>query len=258
MDHQPTALEWFALATVLALSVVGGSMGFRIFRNAMRAGGAVEKWVGLSLLLVCGAGYVPVVIAQAVSQPDIRFLLVAFGIGGAHAGVACIFFFTRLVFRPTVPWLRAAVWTMALLMAVVWITGVAFVNWPLRNAPPREAIEAGFPWALASNALCGIGMAWSAWEAIRQWSLSRKRARVGLADPLVANRMLLWGLFTGASFVTNVAHGSMAAMGRDPGDSGAMIAFSGVLALVSTVALWLAFLPPEAWIRRIRGASAAS
>ena len=42
METQPTPLEWFALATVLALSCVGGSMGFRIFRNAMRAGGAVE------------------------------------------------------------------------------------------------------------------------------------------------------------------------------------------------------------------------
>jgi hypothetical protein len=256
METQPTALEYFALLTVLALSIVGGAMGFRILRNALRVGG-VEKWVGYSLLLVCGGGYVPIVVAQLVGQPEVRFALVAIGIGAAHAGVLCTFVFTRRVFRPDVPWLRAGVWAMAAAMALVWITGLVYVNWPLRDSP-REAMVAGFPWALASNVLCGVGMAWSAWEAIRQWSLSSKRARIGLADPLVANRMLLWGVFTGASVVTSVLHGAMVASGRDPSESGAVIAVSGVLALASTVSLWLAFLPPEAWIRRIRGASAAS
>lgn len=256
METQPTALEYFALLTVLALSCVGGTMGFRILRNALRAGG-VEKWVGYSLLLVCGGGYVPIVIAQLVGQAEVRFVLVAIGIGAAHAGVLCTFVFTQLVFRPGVAWLRAAVWVMGAAMAVVWLSGLVYVNWPLR-ASPREAMVAGFPWALASNVLCGIGMAWSAWEAIRQWSLSSKRARVGLADPLVANRMLLWGVFTGASVVTSVLHGAMVASGRDPSESGAVIAVSAVIALASTVSLWLAFLPPAAWIRRIRGASTAS
>jgi hypothetical protein len=257
MEQQPTAVEYFALLTVLALSCVGGFMGFRIFRNAMGGGGTSEKWVGLSLLLVCLGGYVPVVIAQLVGSPEVRFLFVALGIGAAHAGVLCIFVFTRRVFRPDVPWLRVAVWIMVALMAAVWLSGLVYVNWPLRAAP-REAIVAGFPWAIASNVLCGVGMAWSAAEAIRQWSLSRKRARVGLADPLVANRMLLWGVFTGASFLTCLMHGTMAANGVDPGDSGAAIALSGVLALASTVALWLAFLPPQAWIRRIRGGASAA
>ena len=101
-------------------------------------------------------------------------------------------------------------------------------------------------------------MAWSAGEALREWGLASKRARIGLADPLVANRMLLWGVFTGASFLTTVLHGAMAASGRDPAESGAVIALTGVLALASTVSLWLAFLPPQAWIRRVRRASAAA
>jgi hypothetical protein len=256
MESHPTAVEYFALATVAALSFVGGYMGLRILRNAMRGGGNAEKWVGRALLLVCFGGYIPLIVGQMVGQPEVRFVLVGLGIGAAHLGVCCIFVFTRLVFRPTVPWLRTAVWLMLAAMIAVWLSGLVMVNWPHR-ASPREGIVAGFPWAIASNALCGVGMAWSAIEAIRQWGLSRKRARVGLADPLVANRMLLWGVFTGASFVTNVVHGVLAAHGVDPGESGAAVAFSGVLALASSAALWLAFLPPEAWIRRIRGSAAS-
>jgi hypothetical protein len=255
--EQPTALMLFALASVLALSCVGGYMGFRIWRNAQRGGGSAEKWVGRSLMLVCGCGYIPVVLGQFVAQPELRFLLVGIGIGAAHVGVSCIFVFTRLVFRPNVPWLRLAVGTLIGAMMVVWPAGLVLVNWPLRAAPPEAAILAGLPFAFASNALVGIGMAWSALEAIRQWSVSRKRARVGLADPLVANRMLLWGVFTGGSFVVNVVNVVDAALGFDAGQHPPSIAVAAVLGIVSTAALWLAFLPPEAWIRRIRGAAAS-
>jgi hypothetical protein len=255
--NQPNALVLFALVTVLALSCVGGFMGLRIFRNAQSGGGSAEKWVGIALMLVCGAGYVPVVIGQLVPHPEIRFVLIGAGIGAAHVGVSCIFVFTRLVFRPNVPWLRYAVWALIAGLMVVWPTGLVMVNWPLR-ASPEEAIIAGLPYGIASNILVGIGMAWSAVEAIRQWSLSTKRARVGLADPLVANRMLLWGLFTGGSFVTNVVSVVDGFLGMDPGQHGPSIAIVSALSLVSTASLWLAFLPPKAWIRRIRGGEASA
>jgi hypothetical protein len=253
---QPTALMLFALVTVLALSCVGGYMGFRIYRNAQQGGGTAELWVGRSLMLVCGAGYIPVVIAQVIPQPELQFLLIAIGIGSAHVGVACIFIFTRLVFRPDVPWLRWAVRALITMMMIVWPLGLLLVNWPLR-ASPEEAVIAGLPYAVASNVLVGIGMAWSAVEAIKQWSLSRKRARIGLADPLVANRMLLWGVFTGGSVVTSLVSAVDGLLGFDPGQHAPSIVVVSAIGIASTVALWLAFLPPQAWVRRIRGGASA-
>jgi hypothetical protein len=257
MEQQLTPLVLFALFTVLALSCVGGYMGIRIYRNALSGGGTAEKWVGLALMLVCGGGYIPIVIAQLLGQPEVRFLLTALGIGAAHVGVSCIFVFTRLVFRPDVAWLRFVVASGIAALNCVWPLGLVMINWPLR-ADPEQAIVAGLPFAIASNAFVGTGMAWSAIEAIRAWSVSRKRARIGLSDPLVANRMLLWGVFTGGSFITSLVGVVDGLLGFDPAQHPPSLALVSAISLASTVALWLAFLPPQAWIRRIRGASAAS
>ena len=256
MEQQVTPLIAFALITVLALSCVGGYMGIRIYRNALSGGGTAEKWVGIALMLVCGGGYIPIVIAQLVGDPVVRFLFTAVGIGTAHVGVSCIFVFTRLVFRPDVPWLRFVVAGGIAALNCVWPLGLVMVNWPLR-ADPEQALIAGLPYGVASNAFICVGMAWSAIEAIRAWSLSRKRARVGLADPLVANRMLLWGVFTGSSVVTSLVSIVDGLLGFDPSQHPPSLLLVSVIALVSTAALWLAFLPPQAWIRRIRGAASA-
>jgi hypothetical protein len=256
LEQQLTPLVAFALITVLALSCVGGYMGVRIYRNALSGGGTAEKWVGLALMLVCGGGYIPIVIAQVVGDPVVRFLFTALGIGAAHVGVSCIFVFTRLVFRPDVPWLRFVVAGGIAALNCVWPLGLVMINWPLR-ADPEQAILSGLPFAIASNLFVGVGMAWSAVEAIRAWSVSRKRARIGLSDPLVANRMLLWGVFTGGSVVTATVSVVDGLLGFDPSQHPPSILLVSAISLCSTTALWLAFLPPQAWIRRIRGGASA-
>ena len=46
-----------------------------------------------------------------------------------------------------------------------------------------------------------VSSLWGAAESLRYFSMMRRRAKLGLADPLVTNRFLLWGLGIGAAMV---------------------------------------------------------
>jgi hypothetical protein len=79
-----------------------------------------------------------------------------------------------------------------------------------------------------------------------------RRVALGLSDPLVASRVLLWGIGSGAGAAVVLA--SMAAM-HSYNANGASVVPPGVeLALtvvgfVAAIAFWLAFLTPAFWKR---------
>ena len=98
-----------------------------------------------------------------------------------------------------------------------------------------------------------------AWAAAEAWRYSRqlaKRADLGLAEPELANRALLWCGF-GVAQLTLVAFVVLATWlfaetGRIFVGVDMSIAGSG---LASAVCLWLAFWPPVAYRRWVAGAA---
>jgi small-conductance mechanosensitive channel len=86
---------------------------------------------------------------------------------------------------------------------------------------------------------------WASYETLRQYGLARRRVRIGLSEPLVANRFLLWGI------------GTLAALGiwlhslwRELAQRSEVTEFYLVVTVLgSTCALsiWLAFFPPRAY-----------
>jgi hypothetical protein len=80
----------------------------------------------------------------------------------------------------------------------------------------------------------------------------RRRLRLGLADPAVTNRFLLWGIGAGSAGVGS-AVGIVASIVQGPptdGFSWVMLS-SSLHGLVAAVAMWLAFLPPAAYVKMI-------
>ena len=94
----------------------------------------------------------------------------------------------------------------------------------------------------------------------------RKRRALGMVDPIVANRFLLWSIWTGAitlqaafTAVLRIAvwwsgAGEMLAQGLDPGGAwlAAIQAAKGVLVLVAptaVISVYLAFSPPAGYRR---------
>jgi hypothetical protein len=94
---------------------------------------------------------------------------------------------------------------------------------------------------------------WMVLEASRYHGLMRRRLRLGLADPVVTNRFLLWALAAGFSIVLLLT--SAVPVFLDPILHEAFLVASlltfSVCGVVSSVCYGLAFFPPAAYRRRL-------
>jgi hypothetical protein len=247
-------LELFGLLTVVLGSGVGVTMGWRILRRARGNAGAPERWMGWALLWICGGGYPMLLLGQLASHELARFALVSFGVLSGHVGMACILWFTYRVFRTEVAWLRVAVYGLFAALAVTCVGSIA-VFFEAR-ASAEAMVRESEAWGHALNFVSSLGFAWTAFESLRYYGLVRRRVRLGLADPLVASRMLLWGVFGAGCLGINLVGLAATLRDVDPAGDAFTVAASSLLSLVVTSALWLAFLPPESFVRRVRSAAA--
>jgi hypothetical protein len=237
---------------MVALSAVGFgvfflaslAIGVRLVALAARTGSLPERLIGIGILGIGPAGMAAMMGAAglAASAPAAARALTGLAFVAIAVGATAASVFNWRVFRPDAPAARATVFAGAALLALAIAAEGAttgFVN-------PLEPGPAG----LCVSALCAATLLWGAGESLRYWLLMRRRLRLGLADPLVANRFLLWGLGIGAagvgsviSLVVQVALGG--AMAELPG----LLLSNSLHGLAAAVLMWVAFLPPEAWKR---------
>jgi hypothetical protein len=81
----------------------------------------------------------------------------------------------------------------------------------------------------------------------------QRRARVGLGDPVVANRFLLWAIgagMAGAGSLVGTLVGLV--LGQPLGQLPVLTLTLSCFGMTSACALWLAFAPPEAYLRWVR------
>jgi hypothetical protein len=217
-------------------------LGGRLLRLWQRTGEAAELSIGLSFLLGGGIGYLAwfalALAAGAGASLDVLRAITLGGLActclGALANGAGI----RRIFRPDAVWPLPGLAGLAL-----WMVG--WFVYALVSPPARSSLAF---WA-ALLAIVPI-YAWAAGEA---WVLARalhRRARLGLADPVVVNRIAQWGvsggvvvLMTGLSFVSRLVHGPV----LPPWVS----SLNAVLGLLAAAAIWLGFFPPRALRERL-------
>jgi hypothetical protein len=98
-------------------------------------------------------------------------------------------------------------------------------------------------------------------EALYYYSLMRRRMRLGLADPVVADRMRLWGWAGNAIALLWLGVGVARTIGGPGGiNHPVTLLFIAVMGFVASVTNWLVFLAPPAYRRRVerRAARAAA
>ena len=94
---------------------------------------------------------------------------------------------------------------------------------------------------------------WGSYEALRWWRRMRRRVRLGIGDPLVASRFLLWAIGAGmAGLGSGIAMFVGLATGRAMNELPALTLVLSLFGLVSAISLWLAFAAPEWFKLRIR------
>jgi hypothetical protein len=106
--------------------------------------------------------------------------------------------------------------------------------------------------SLIQTALVVVPYAWTAFESIRYYDRMRRRVRLELADAVVCNRFLLWGL-TSLFVIAGVALNSAAlALHVNVFETPSILFASSLTGLAQAVLLLLAFLPPPSYLAWVR------
>jgi len=247
-------LDLLLLVSTVAFVAAGAAVGFRLLALARRTRQLPDLMVGVALLLLAPVAY-PLILGSSLGDFSLgatRGLSIASVIVMA-AGWACMFAFTQLVFRPGVEWAKALAGAGIAVLAYGLVASIAF---DLRAADVATLRSASNPARWLQTAAIVV-YAWTSVEGFRCWDQARRRFALGLADPLVVNRFLLWGvigvcslLSVTPSFVIQLAGGDGA------GNPYARLA-TALSGLACSIALQLAFLPPPAYRRWLLGNAAA-
>jgi hypothetical protein len=223
----------------------------RLLLLARRTRQKPELFLGLGLLGTAVLGY-GVLIAAAILRgaeqahtvgPLDRGLQIC-GQMLHDAGVTMIVIFVLSTFRPTELWAKGLA---ALLIGALW---GGTLGWELTNHFYFIGRGNGF-WWIEYAAIWSYPL-WTMVESYRYYALMRRRQALGLADPMVTNRFLLWG---SASLGTALATWTSSISFFLPRDPALLASWGPVIEVftasfgVATVALfYLTFFPP-AWYR---------
>ena len=164
--------------------------------------------------------------------------------GGAFAAAV----FNWRVFRPDARGMRLVLGALALGFAF------AFV-WGATTSGFTEA-DATSPGVRLSTVLSTAVLLWGAAESLRYFAMMRRRTKLGLADPLVTNRFLLWGLGIGAAGVGSaISMTAQAVTGQHMLAVPWITASNSLHGFTAAVLMWVAFIPPGFYRRFIESRS---
>jgi hypothetical protein len=245
-------MKLLGLLGVVAFSLACAVVGVRLLRVAARTRQAPELSMGLALVSSGAIGFPLLISSQVIAASSgsslATHLLSAFGSAFTFLGYIGLIIGTWRIYRPAAQWPRAV-----LAIGSLVVVGACATVFATRDAAPGGIREI----ALWTGVAVGVGtFAWSAGESFALYGQMQRRARIGLVEPAVANRVLLWGIGSLAAFAMS-AHGLLMRVVLGPVESDGMRLVSSALGMIAAIAIWLAFFPPAAYRRRMaRGATA--
>ena len=247
---------YLGVAFVLATHLLG---------RARRRRDLAPFLLGVNLLGAMGFGYLLCAAGMAAAllsgdaSPRLVAGLLGTGYSATIVGLVAALLFQWRVFWPGARWPLAL---MALFLAAM-LAGLA--GYAASGALATGRYSGGWVWLLYAAMLAAN--LWVGIEPLVYHAKLRKRIPLGLAEPLVADRFLLWGLGSLARAALIVV-GPLAELALDRLGPEARASFSSVvlvlaalLGLATSVAYWLTFNPTGTYVRwverRYRRARAA-
>jgi hypothetical protein len=245
-----------ALAGVstLLLIGIGWGIGLRLLWIARRTRGLPELTLGTGIFLIGGLGY-PLAIASnalGATRPALAGLCLVSSATLCHVGLTAHCVFTWKVFRPAAAWARGLT-GLSMLAVAIGFGGNLRIGLALSSATVTDAQ----PWTLFLVTLGVLTFAWSGIEALAYHVKLRRRLALGLADPVVADRFLLWGVASLASSFASAANLFFALTSPLSVLDPAALAISGACSLVSAAVMLLTFVPPARYLRFVAARHAA-
>ena len=228
------------------------AIGLRLVWLAHRNRELPELLIGLGILGIGPAGFAGTIFALLLGSrhPSAAECLLAAATIAISGGALAAYTFNWTVFRRGDRWAKAIVGGSWLLFAVLFVGRLATHGF----APPLH-VDAWLH--VQSMAVTGC-LLWGSGESLRYYVLMRRRLRLELADPLVTNRFLLWGLGIGSAGVGSLISVTFTLITGIPmQELGWLTLSNSLFGLAAAVLMWIAFLPPAAYRRWIRGLATA-
>ncbi len=250
-DH----MQLLSLVAILTFSLAGWIVAIRLFSLWRRTRAVPEASMAGLMLGIAGLGYPLILLGTiAASQaPDLAPLVMAAAISCINAGIACAFVFTWKVFRSDSASARWATYIAIFLLAVITlgVCGSAFADGVKTEVTPEARI-----FSLINFLISSAAFLWSGSESFRYHLMLRRRLALGLADPVLTNRFLLWGCQGLSTSFINLANIYAIARGANVATDPATLLITGICGVLNAGLLTLAFLPPEGWVRHLSRRSA--
>jgi hypothetical protein len=235
-------LAWLGIAAFTLSSLVIAIRLLRLWRGTRQV---PELAMGLSFATSGALGFPLVMgaaIADAAGDAETSHALGGLGLFLMSVGTLSLAVGNGRIYRPhntrAIP-----AWLGCIATLLVAALSVYLVSDDARPGGRREI-------ALWVVLLTGaVVFAWSAAEAFALHLSLRRRARLGLASLEVANRVLLWGIGSGASCGMTL----YALAGRlisGPVTTPEQQVVSSLIGGIVAIAIWLAFFPPAAYRAR--------
>jgi hypothetical protein len=259
MSHMMAFAGVFYLVSTYAFILFCIAIGVRLLRLSRRTGARPELLLGGALGLMGGIGYgglITLVLARGqilgtALEPWLPTMS-AVAKGLHDTGVLFMIAFVLTVFRPTERWARALAGAFAGALVV------GYVGHTVTGGYSEPRMQTSWYWL--GFATIGTLPMWAAIESFLYRSAMRKRQALGLADPMVVNRFLLWGVANVFSVlaVWTVSLPSILRLAVDLQTNMAPLTLSltalwGIGAIGS---YWLAFFPPRWYARRVAAPAA--
>lgn len=231
------------MAATLAVSV-------RLLLRWLRTRQLPELAVGIGFLLVgCG---LPLMAAGGIGRAscgDLDLLPIALGLAAIGGGIGALNLFTWRVFQPHRSWARALA-----LGSFAAGGGVALGAVRALALAPADADPIAFAthWWLGLRLLFELWYAWTAVESLREWAMARRRLALGLSDPVVTNRFLLWGTMGAALALNGLVATLLEQRGLSPVHDAAPAVVLALNGLVAGSLMLLTFMPPRSYVDLVR------
>jgi hypothetical protein len=222
------------------------AIGLRLVWLAYRNRELPELLIGLGILGIGPVGFAGTIFALLLSpgHPFAAMCLLAAATLAVSVGAVAAYVFNWTVFRRGDRWAKGIVGAAGLLFAVLFVGRLATGGFAL-------PLHLDVWFHLYSIVMTG-SLLWGSGESLRYYALMRRRLRLGLADPLVTNRFLLWGLGIGSAGVGSVISiGVTLVTGSAPQEFDWITLSNSLFGLAAAVLMWIAFLPPAAYRRWI-------
>lgn len=235
------SLICLALYTVTSLVV-----GTRLILRAYRTRGLPELLIGCTYAASSGFGYPLTVTAALMPSRAATLASVAIGQALIVIGCSCFLFFNAKVFRPNAGWSMpaAALGSLALAVCGAFVIVAFFSTTDVALATERTRTG-----TVLFLLVLVAGQAWTAIEGMRHYRMMRRRLLLGLADPVVTNRFLLWGISGLVSLTWNGVVNSYLLAGANINANPVPVFAVSFGGLVTAVCLVLTFMPPVWYVR---------